>query len=92
MTNPETAPRLRPAGAAFDMLSPAGTVRVEIIHLARGVIDAHRRCSPLERRDGGGSDGSLAFVPLPEPSALRPVLAGSRGLPRGPRRQLIVLG
>ena len=77
---------------SLDMLSPVGTILVEIIHLARGVIDAHRRCSPLERRDGGGSDGSLAFVPLPEPSAFRLVLAGSRGLPRGPRRQLIVPG
>jgi hypothetical protein len=82
---------LHPAGTAFDLLSPLGTVRVEIIHLARGVIDAHRHCSPLERRDGD-SDGSLAFVPLPAPSALQPVLAGSRGLPRGLRRQLIVPG
>jgi hypothetical protein len=63
LTNPESAPRLRPAGAAFDMLSPAGTVRVEIIHLARGVIDAHSDCSPLKRRDGGGSDGSLSLLP-----------------------------
>jgi hypothetical protein len=63
LTNPETAPRLRPAGAAFDMLRPAGTVRGEIIHLARGVIDAHSDCSPLERRDDGGSDGSLSLRP-----------------------------
>ena len=75
------------------MSSPVGTVQVDAIQFERGAVYAqHCHCSPLERRDVGGSDGSLAFVPLSQLSALRLVLTGSRGLPRGPRRRLNVLG
>jgi hypothetical protein len=62
------------------MSSPVGTVQVDANHLERGAVYAHRsHCSLLERRDGGGSDGSLAFVPLSQLSALRLVLADSGG-------------